>query len=171
MCLSCCMGSIRLYNLRMCQCQAYIRRQIVLIFACSVFPYVISLHIAFVKLYGVSQIVIEKWCLSNYSAHNSWYPLYYLVEVWSGRRITLRPSVCPSAHSYAPGRYTDHIWCRADSRFTSSQWETPLQSNAVSHWLGANLESALWWLSDIITALAISQGDKPSSVVIVALIL
>ena len=24
-----------------------------------------------------------------------------------------------------------------------SQWETPLQSNAISHWLGANLESAL----------------------------
>ena len=32
---------------------------------------------------------------------------------------------------------------RADSRFVPSQWETSLQSNAVSHWLGANLESAL----------------------------
>ena len=32
---------------------------------------------------------------------------------------------------------------RADSRFAPSQWETSLQSNAVSHWLGANLESAL----------------------------
>ena len=31
---------------------------------------------------------------------------------------------------------------RADSRLASSQWET-LQSNAVSHWLGANLESDL----------------------------
>ena len=42
-------------------------------------------------------------------------------------------------------------YCRADSRFAPSQWETSLQSNAVSHWLGANLESALycphWWLS------------------------
>ena len=27
-------------------------------------------------------------------------------------------------------------------RFAPSQWETPLQSNAFSHWLGANLESA-----------------------------
>ena len=27
----------------------------------------------------------------------------------------------------------------ADSRLASSQWETSLQSNAVSHWLGANL--------------------------------
>ena len=31
----------------------------------------------------------------------------------------------------------------ADSRLASSQWETPLQSNAVSHWMGANPESAL----------------------------
>ena len=32
---------------------------------------------------------------------------------------------------------------RAHSRLVPSQWETSLQSNAVSHWLGANLESAL----------------------------
>ena len=32
---------------------------------------------------------------------------------------------------------------RADFRFALSQWETSLQSNAVSHWLGANIESAL----------------------------
>ena len=36
------------------------------------------------------------------------------------------------------------VWNRADSRLAPSQWETSLQSNAVSHWLGANLESALW---------------------------
>ena len=32
---------------------------------------------------------------------------------------------------------------RTDSRLAPSQWETLLQSNAVSHWLGTNLESAL----------------------------
>ena len=32
---------------------------------------------------------------------------------------------------------------RADYRFAPSQWERSLQSNAVCHWLGANLESAL----------------------------
>ena len=32
---------------------------------------------------------------------------------------------------------------RADSRFVPSQWETSLLCNHVSHWLGANLESAL----------------------------
>ena len=34
-------------------------------------------------------------------------------------------------------------WSRADSRYVPSQWETSLQSNTVSHWLCANLESAL----------------------------
>ena len=33
---------------------------------------------------------------------------------------------------------------RADSRLVPSQCETLLQSNAVSHWLGTNLESAMW---------------------------
>ena len=32
---------------------------------------------------------------------------------------------------------------RADSSFAPSQCETSLQSNAVYHWLGAKLESAL----------------------------
>ena len=32
---------------------------------------------------------------------------------------------------------------RADSRCAPSQWETALLCNDVSHWLGANLESAL----------------------------
>ena len=31
----------------------------------------------------------------------------------------------------------------ADSRLAPSQWEMSLQSNAISHWLGTNLESAL----------------------------
>ena len=44
---------------------------------------------------------------------------------------------------------------RADSRFAPSHGETSLQSNAVSHWLGANLESismhhiSSWFLKTI----------------------
>ena len=37
--------------------------------------------------------------------------------------------------------YADTI--RADSTLAPSQWETSLQSNAVSHWLSANLETVL----------------------------
>ena len=36
------------------------------------------------------------------------------------------------------------MYVRADSRLAPNQWETSLQSNAVSHWLGVNLESALY---------------------------
>ena len=38
----------------------------------------------------------------------------------------------------------NQLWAsgKADSRLVLSQWETLLQSNSVSHWLGANLESA-----------------------------
>ena len=38
---------------------------------------------------------------------------------------------------------TIHHFSRANSRFVPSQWETSLQSNAISHWLGVNQESAL----------------------------
>ena len=34
----------------------------------------------------------------------------------------------------------------ADPRLAPSQWETSLQSNDISHWLGANLESALQFM-------------------------
>ena len=32
---------------------------------------------------------------------------------------------------------------KADSRLVPRQWETSLQSNAVSHWIGSNLQSTL----------------------------
>ena len=40
--------------------------------------------------------------------------------------------------------YEPYHEIRVDPRLAPSQWETSLQSNAVSHWLGANLESSLW---------------------------
>ena len=52
-----------------------------------------------------------------------------------------------------PPSYTDSTlvahwkhqrYLRADSRFASSQWETALLCNDVSHWLGTSLESALY---------------------------
>ena len=50
-------------------------------------------------------------------------------------------------HQCQQSRHHNNSWfsvnIRADSRLAPSQWETLLQSNAASHWLGANLESAL----------------------------
>ena len=39
-------------------------------------------------------------------------------------------------------RFLD-TWIRADSRLAPSQWDMALQSNAVSHWLGTNLDGSL----------------------------
>ena len=38
---------------------------------------------------------------------------------------------------------------RADSRFAPSQWEKALLCNDVSHWLGTNLESALYMVCNM----------------------
>ena len=38
------------------------------------------------------------------------------------------------------------IFLKDDSRLPPSQWEMSLQSNAVSHWLGINLDSALFFV-------------------------
>ena len=47
-----------------------------------------------------------------------------------------RLSLAEHRHRIIPARVH---WLRADSRFVPSQWETSLQSKAVSHWLCANL--------------------------------
>ena len=57
----------------------------------------------------------------------------------SSVRAVLRSFVIKFRMVQWPNQY----YPRADSRFAPSLWETPLQSNAVSHWLGANLESTL----------------------------
>ena len=44
---------------------------------------------------------------------------------------------------YQYGRYL-----ASGSHSLGSQWKTSLRSNTVSHWLGANLESALWWCTE-----------------------
>ena len=49
----------------------------------------------------------------------------------------------PKYPSGAATPFIDKHIGRADSRFAPSRWETALLCNAISHWLGASLESAL----------------------------
>ena len=53
--------------------------------------------------------------------------------------IACEPEINSSTTIHTAGQWSS----RADSRLALWQWETSLQSNAVSHWLGTNLESAL----------------------------
>ena len=55
--------------------------------------------------------------------------------------------------SLKKGQSCQMCFRRADSQFAPSQWDTSLQSNAISHWLGANLESALFQCHFIIMLL------------------
>ena len=52
----------------------------------------------------------------------------------------------------------DIIMNRADSRLAPSQWETSLQSNAIPHWLGTNLESALINITNLTSLKNLSRG-------------
>ena len=85
-------------------------------------------------------------------------------EQYAGVISDSKPEISVNRWCGGDGRL-DRLWCcslrhgscalmaeccsilRADSRFAPSQWERTLQSNAVSHWLGANLESALTLIS------------------------
>ena len=51
---------------------------------------------------------------------------------------------CPISSAMGITLFVQRDIFGADSRFAPTQWETSLQSNAVYHWLGANLESALY---------------------------
>ena len=65
-------------------------------------------------------------------------------------KISLRDWLKRCAYPCPPGI---HYWycSRADSRFVSSQWETALLCNDVSHWLDASLESAQCGICKIIS--------------------
>ena len=58
----------------------------------------------------------------------------HIIIIWMRAKLNLHQSSISIDSIHVP---------RADSRLAPSQWETSLQCNAVSHWLGANLESAL----------------------------
>ena len=76
------------------------------------------------------------WSMSPYGVTRAWVRFQF---------HTLRPQA-HKAIVPIPGSHEDHLqYCihRTDSRLAPSQWETSLQSNAVSHWLGASLESVL----------------------------
>ena len=75
----------------------------------------------------------------------NWYHIYVEFYWHSLKKLTLLKIMYGIFFRYHricismcfPGHY------RADSKLVPSQWETSLQSNTISHWLGANLKSAL----------------------------
>ena len=95
--------------------------------SCANFNIVFSLlfegcfNMKMLNQYGNSMIKIRQ-------SHDFWW--------WESQRLE-RESL------YWNGPLVMYLCIRSDFRLGSSQWETSLQSNGVSYWLGANLESAL----------------------------
>ena len=67
-------------------------------------------------------------------------PMIFCVTGENHRRITSRGTKANVTHSTT----YSIVYLRDYSRFAPSQWETPLLCNDISHWLGANLKSALY---------------------------
>ena len=83
----------------------------------------------------------EIWIKIQYFSLKKMY-LIMLSLKWTDGKDPLIDINYKSRHNRTePG----HDWsqCRPDFRLAPSQWEMSLQSNAISHWLGANLESDL----------------------------
>ena len=78
--------------------------------------------------------------------------LYFMRKKYWSVIDTQKDPICFAWYSQSDcGKFPRvvHVF-KTDSMLAPSQWETSLQSNAVSHWLGANLESALCtshWMS------------------------
>ena len=72
----------------------------------------------------------------------TWRVIIVSIGLWFGLGLCPDQAVSHYLNQWWPSPTMDKI-IRADPRVVPSQWETSLQSNAVSHWLGANLESAL----------------------------
>ena len=89
------------------------------------------------SLIGGAQTQNHAWCVSS--------DVDQIKIIYGHRLMKSRLSCfhCNKKHLQTITRLLNSLTeCRADSEFAPSQWETALLCNAVSHWLGANLESA-----------------------------
>ena len=67
--------------------------------------------------------------------------------------IGAKISLCKYCHLFIPAIFSCCPGHMADSKLAPNQWETVLQNNTVSHWLGANLEYALSYNFDFLPAI------------------
>ena len=89
-------------------------------------------------------IFILVYVSSNHRAHGC----------WRNDAVTQQRQTCANVIYSSKARF----YCRADSRFAPSQWETALLCNDVSHWLGVSLESVLYW-QGLVTLVIIGRTD------------
>ena len=101
----------------------------------------IATHTIYVlENYPLKLAAIFPWANEYKWSYTEWYRKDISTPHWSPfytALIAVKPHIRNRAIMYDIPR--------CDSRFAPSQCETSSQSNAVSHWLRANLESELWY--------------------------
>ena len=101
-------------------------------------PYIRGLTVHIVKMSYFQQYVLSLTDITHECMHIILLPPITFSQ-WNKPWSNILWSVGQNDHTNIS------INCRVDCRLASSQWETSLQSNTVSHWLGTNLESAITW--------------------------
>ena len=116
----------------------------------------------------IKKVMVLKKLLPHLATRGTYSPGDWRCdEAWREQTLVCRPVMCQQRFIYCTWElnvmkmasldldFSKHTlgiiqplwhhwhWNRTECRFAPSQWETPLQSKAVSHWLGANLESAV----------------------------
>ena len=74
---------------------------------------------------------------------NHWTSVYQPIQAWCRMQVSVNSVIIGLDNCLLPVRPLSEAMLRADSMLSPSQWETSSQSNAVSHWRSANLESTL----------------------------
>ena len=113
------------------------------------FKSVIIEHVLLIKFTSTCEIALS-WIPQN-TFDYKWTLVQYQATTWANVDPDWCHYIASQCVNYCHPGATSSWWLwvsRADSRLAPSQWETSLQCNAVSHWLGANLE----WAQVSITA-------------------
>ena len=98
----------------------------------------------------VSSLCFDELICLYCSVSMSWYVRKIYIATFEDYPVLMSWFVLKKIHASVwycgiDSHLVSELLYRADSEFAPSQWEMSLQSNTISHWLGANLESALWY--------------------------
>ena len=120
-----------------------------------------SFCLLYSKLFNIKLFSNTTWChrfgiINSYEYFffipmgiKDWFPVLWFPVIWKSYYQEFNMAagtgsqflILIGVQKHTPNYYH----CRANFKIAPSQWETSLQSNTISHWLGANLESSLHW--------------------------
>ena len=101
----------------------------------------------------------------NYIGHcslkSSWLKVMIKLIIWTNQIAIKKKKKKKNTRWHTSSEETSlEKKIRTDNKLAPSQWEMSFQRNAIYHWLGANLESALYIISKLNTHVLIEKDVK-----------